>query len=176
MTKNIVLIGMPGSGKSTVGPVLAKVLGVGFIDTDVLVEQEERKSLQDIIDRDGLSAFLKIEERIISEMNIDGHVIATGGSVVYSLTAIEALKKNGIIVYLKLPYHQIRKRIKDTTGRGMVIKKGQGLLELYEERTPLYEKYADATVNCSGKNMETIIHTIIEVLQIKPPENHRSKW
>ena len=165
--RNVVLIGMPGVGKSTIGLLLAKALGKLFIDTDLLIEQEEGRPLQNIIDRDGLTAFLRIEENTILNMDVTGHVVATGGSVVYSLKAIATLKKNGIIIYLKVPYHEIEARIRDNANRGIAMSKGQDLSELYKERTPLYEKYADAIVDCSGKDVESITRTITAIVNTK---------
>ena len=164
--KNVVLIGMPGVGKSTIGLLLAQAFGKHFTDTDLLIEQQEGRSLQEIIDSDGLSAFLRIEENTILNADVTGHVVATGGSVVYSLKAIERLKENGIVIYLKLPYHEIKARIRNETDRGIAMSKGQALSELYEERTPLYEKYADAIIDCSGKDVETIVKTITAVVNI----------
>jgi len=164
--KNVVLIGMPGVGKSTIGLLLAQAFGKHFTDTDLLIEQQEGRSLQEIIDSDGLSAFLRIEENTILNADVTGHVVATGGSVVYSLKAIERLKENGIVIYLKLPYHEIKARIRNETDRGIAMSKGQELSELYEERTPLYEKYADAIIDCSGKDVETIVKTITAVVNI----------
>jgi shikimate kinase len=165
--RNVVLIGMPGAGKSTIGPLLAQALGKLFIDTDTLIEQQEGRSLQDIIDRDGLTEFLRIEEHILRNMDINGHVVATGGSVVYSLKAIATLKKNGIIIYLKVPYHEIEARIRDNANRGIAMSKGQDLSELYKERTPLYEKYADAIVDCPGKDVEAIVRMIAAMVTTK---------
>ncbi len=162
---NVVLIGMPGVGKSTIGRLLAQALRKQFIDTDALIQRQEGRSLQQIIDRDGLDAFLKIEERMIVDIEIDGHVVATGGSVVYSQKAVAALKKNGIVIYLTLPYREIEARLGETTDRGIAMGKGQSLSQLYQERVPLYEKCADATVDCSGKDAETVVAAIIAVLK-----------
>ena len=162
--RNVVLIGMPGVGKSTIGLLLAQALGKLFIDTDKLIEEQEGRSLQDIIDRDGLLAFLRIEENRILNMDVSGHVVATGGSVVYSLKAIEHLKEDGIIIYLKVPYHEIKTRIRNEANRGIAMSKEQDLSELYEERTPLYEEYADAIIDCSGKDVETIVRTITAIV------------
>jgi shikimate kinase len=164
--RNVVLIGMPGVGKSTIGLLLAQALGKLFIDTDTLIEQQEGRPLQDIIDCDGLPAFLRIEENTILNMDVTGHVVATGGSVVYSLKAIERLKGNSTIIYLKVAYHEIKARIKNEANRGIAMSKEQDLSGLYEERTPLYEKYADGIIDCSGKDAETIVRTITAIVNI----------
>jgi shikimate kinase len=164
--RNVVLIGMPGVGKSTIGLLLAQALGKLFIDTDTLIEQQEGRPLQDIIDCDGLPAFLRIEENTILNMDVTGHVVATGGSVVYSLKAIERLKGNSTIIYLKVAYHEIKARIKNEANRGIAMSKEQDLSGLYEERTPLYEEYADAIIDCSGKDAETIVRTITAIVNI----------
>jgi shikimate kinase len=162
--RNVILIGMPGVGKSTVGRLLGQALGKLFIDTDTLIEQQEGRSLQDIIDRDGLTAFLRIEEHAILNMDINGHVVATGGSVVYSPRAMARLKENGTIFYLKVPYHEIKARITNEANRGIAMSKEQDLSGLYEERTPLYEAYADATIDCSGNDVAAIIATITAIV------------
>ena len=129
--KNVVLIGMPGVGKSTIGRLLAQALGRAFVDTDAVIEQQEGRSLQDIIDRDGLTSFLNVEEQTVMGLAVSGHVIATGGSVVYSTRAMARLKENGIAIYLKVPYHEIKARIKDESNRGLVMGKEQDLLAIY---------------------------------------------
>jgi len=158
--KNIVLIGMPGAGKSTVGVLLAKALGMPFIDTDLKIQEEEGKLLQEIIDTKGIEQFIKIEERVALNLNVKNHVIATGGSIIYGQLAMEHLKKNGLLVYLKLPYKEIERRVKNITTRGIAMAKGQTLLELYKERVILYERYADIIVDCSNKTIEDIVSII----------------
>lgn len=162
--KNIVLIGMPGAGKSTVGVLLAKALGMPFIDTDLVIQEKEGKCLQDIIDSKGIEYFLSLEEGVILNLNVKGHVIATGGSVVYSKAAVRYLRENGILVYLNLRYGEIEMRIENMSGRGIVIKKGQRLDELFNERAPLYEEYADVVIDCSGKDMERIVNEILTII------------
>jgi shikimate kinase len=161
MKTNIVLIGMPGAGKSTVGVVLAKTLGKLFVDTDLLIQQSERRLLQQIICEDGVKAFLAAEERIILQMMVTNTVIATGGSVVYSPAAMRRLQNQGIIVYLQLPLAEIERRITDMASRGIALGAGQQLSDLYRERVPLYESYADLTVDCSGLSLEAIITAIV---------------
>lgn len=148
--KNIVLIGMPGCGKSTVGVVLAKSMGYRFLDSDLLIQESENKLLSEIIEQEGLEKFNQIENKINAAINADRSVIATGGSVVYGKEAMEHLKKIGIIVYIKLPYKEIAHRLGNLAKRGVSIKKGQTLLDLYNERVPLYEQYADIIVEENG--------------------------
>ncbi|HHW68548.1 MAG: shikimate kinase [Epulopiscium sp.] len=161
--KNIVLIGMPGAGKSTIGVVLAKTLKMPFIDTDILIQQKQNRLLQEIIEEDGIEEFLSIEEQVILDLDVWGSVISTGGSVVLESDGMRHLKENGFVVYLQLPYKEIEKRIRDITTRGIVMQKGQSLLQVYDERVPLYEKYADAMIRCMGKNMEQIIKELKEL-------------
>ncbi|HWR90038.1 MAG TPA: shikimate kinase [Dissulfurispiraceae bacterium] len=160
--RNIVLIGMPGAGKSTVGVLLAKALGMPFVDTDLLIQASEGRLLQDIIDSGGIGEFLRVEEKVILSLNVRGHVIATGGSVVYSTGAMEHLRRDGFIIYLDVPLEQVEERIRNITTRGIAMRKGQDLREVYEERAPLYRKYADITVDCSGKDMETVVRIIAD--------------
>ena len=150
MKNNIILIGMPGSGKSTVGVVLAKKLGFQFIDSDLVIQEQSGKLLYQLIEELGEAGFLVLENKINAQIQADKSVIATGGSAVYGEEAMRHFKKTGTVVYLKLPYEELEVRLGDLHKRGVVIKKGSSLRELYEERTPLYEKYADITVYCSG--------------------------
>ena len=150
MKNNIVLIGMPGSGKSTVGVVLAKMLGYQFIDMDIVIQEKEKKLLQEIIFEKGNDGFMEIENRINSEIEAEYTVIAPGGSVIYGKEAMEHLHNIGIVVYLKLGHQELEKRLGDLRKRGVVLKDGYTLKNLYEERTPLYEKYADITVDEEG--------------------------
>lgn len=159
---NIVLIGMPGAGKSTAGVLLAKALGKPFVDTDILIQQEEKRKLHEIIEKHGIKHFLHIEEKHILALEVSDCVIATGGSVIYSKKAIEHLKKQGLLVYLQLSLEEIENRLKDITTRGIAMEKGHSLGELYIERKPLYEEHADITIRCSGLNMEEVVEEIIE--------------
>ncbi|WP_010275691.1 shikimate kinase [Paenibacillus senegalensis] len=159
---NIVLIGMSGAGKSTLGVLLAKALGMDFIDTDIVIQRLEGRQLQDIIDHEGIEAFLEIEERAVSELHLENTIVATGGSVIYSEKAMNALKRNGQIIYLHVPFDEIQRRLKNITNRGIVIKKGCSLKDVYEERTPLYEKYSDVTLDCSNKDIEFCVSKIID--------------
>lgn len=165
--KNIVLIGMPGVGKSTVGVILAKMIGYHFVDTDILIQEQENRLLCDIIESDGVEGFLEIENKINSNINITDSVIATGGSVIYGKEAMEHLGEIGTIIYLKLPYNILDERLENIKGRGVVLKDGQGLHDLYEERIPLYEKYADIVIDEEGLSVEETIEKILEVLNKK---------
>jgi len=150
MMKNIILIGMPGAGKSTIGVVLAKILGYQFIDSDLLIQKQEGKILQDLIEEKGTENFLTIENQVNCAIETDMTVISTGGSAVYCHEAMMKFKEKGIIVYLQLSYDNINKRLGSLKGRGVVLRKGETLLDLYRERIPLYEQYADMTVNVDG--------------------------
>lgn len=158
--KNLVLIGMPASGKSTIGVLLAKTLGMDFIDTDLLIQQSEGALLQDIIINKGIDRFIQIEQEIITKLNCTNCVIATGGSAVYGEKAMEHLKLNGIVVYLEASYEEIKRRLTNIKSRGIVFVKGQDLFSLYNERMPLYQKYADISINCDGKSIEDIVSLI----------------
>ena len=162
--ENIVLIGMPGAGKSTVGVVLAKSLGMQFIDTDILIQERTGRMLQQILDEDGPDAFKRIEEETILSLHSRRAVIATGGSVVCSEAAMAHLKSEGVVVYLEIAYEEMEARLKNITTRGILLLPGQSLREMYDERVPLYEKYADITVACSGEDLESVVGNVIEVL------------
>ncbi len=145
---NLVLIGMPGCGKSTIGVLLAKSMLCEFVDTDLIIQNKHKKSLCEIISEDGLENFKETENEVLSEINCENCVIATGGSAVYCGKGMANLKKNGKIVYLKLSPEEIKKRIKNIRTRGIAMKEGTTIEELYLERAPLYEKYADYIVEC----------------------------
>lgn len=159
--KNIVLIGMPGAGKSTIGVLLAKSLLMNFTDTDLIIQRQYAKSLCDIIDEKGREAFLKIENDVIASSEFCGCVVATGGSAVYGSEAMAHLKKDGVIIYLKLPVEEIEKRISNIQTRGVAMKKGTTLEDLYNERRELYEKYADYTLDCRGLSAEECVNRIL---------------
>lgn len=154
---NIVLIGMPGCGKSTVGVVLAKNLALDFIDSDLLIQRETGKRLSAIIEECGDDGFREIENRINSGIQAEHSVIATGGSVVYGEEAMAHLKRIGMVIYLKLSYAQIEDRLGNLHARGVSIKEGQTLHDLYDERCPLYECWADMTVDCDGKRLREVV-------------------
>ncbi len=158
--RNIVLIGMPVAGKSTVGVILAKVLGYQFIDTDLVIQEQEKRLLKDIIKEDGLDGFIEVENQVNANLEVENTVIATGGSVIYGKEAMEHLKSIGTIVYIKLSYETLENRLSNIRQRGVVLKKGQSLRELYEERCPLYEKYADITVNAENMDVEKTLESI----------------
>lgn len=158
--KNIVLIGMPGAGKSTVGVLLAKALKMPFIDTDLLIQQQENCYLQEIIDSRGLNEFMKIEENIVLGLNMENHVIATGGSVIYSKPAMNHLKASGVLVFLNTKMYQLERRLKNAHTRGIAMKEGQTLSTLFNERIPLYRQYADIEIDCSKKHIELIVEEI----------------
>lgn len=164
MHKNIILIGMPGSGKSTLGVVLAKVLGMGFSDMDLLIQQRTNRRLQEIIDTDGLEAFLSAEEATILSVTGENMVLATGGSAVLSEKAMAHLKSIGTVVYLDVPFRILCKRIKNMATRGIACQPGQTLADIYKYRTPLYEKYADITVASKNKKFEQTVDEIIRAL------------
>ena len=153
---NIILIGMPGAGKSTVGVILAKRIGFHFIDTDLVIQTQEKCRLQQIIDTQGLQDFRKIEEQMLLELHTNHSVIATGGSVIYSSEGIEKLGKTGYRIYIQVPLQSLQQRIADMGQRGLVMDKGQTFEQLYRERTPLYEKFADLTILCENINAEQV--------------------
>ena len=165
MKKNIVLIGMPGSGKSTVGVILAKVLGYTFIDSDLLIQKEEKKLLKEIIAREGQEGFLRIENRVNASIETENSVIATGGSVVYCEEAMKHLQEIGTVIYLKLDYQILKKRLSNLIGRGVVLKDGQTLEDLYKERVPLYEKYGEYIIDEKNTDAEGTLQKILEVLK-----------
>ncbi len=161
---NIILIGMPGVGKSTLGVVLAKVLGFQFIDADLLIQEQERKKLHQIIKEVGINGFMEIENQVNASIEAERSVIATGGSVVYCRQAMSHLKEIGTVVYLKVSLSTLEKRLGNLKRRGVILKKGQTLKDLYEERVPLYEKYADVVVDEKGRNLEECLQLLLEKL------------
>ncbi len=161
---NIVLIGMPGCGKSTVGVLLAKVMQYGFVDCDLLIQKRYSSSLQNIIDTKGLDFFLDAEEETIMLIDEDNAVIATGGSAVYSQKAMEHLKKNALVVYISLPLEEIEKRLTNIKTRGVAMEKGSTVARLYKERSPLYEKYADITVNTHNLGIEETVEKTAKLI------------
>ncbi|MBQ9956265.1 MAG: shikimate kinase [Ruminococcus sp.] len=163
--RNIILIGMPGVGKSTIGVILAKILGYRFIDTDLIIQEKEGRLLKDIIAKEGIDGFLEIENRICSELETEKCVIATGGSAVYGASAMEHFKEIGTVVYLQLDYRKLKYRLGNIRNRGVVIRKGQRLWDLYKERTELYEKYADLVIDENGCGIEKTVNKILAKLQ-----------
>lgn len=161
---NIILIGMPGAGKSTIGVVLAKRMGYRFIDSDLVIQEKYGKLLHDLITENGVDGFWQIENDVNLEINTDDSVIATGGSAVYGEAAMEHFRSIGTVVYLKLPFEEVTERLGDLKERGVTLKDGQDLMDLYQERIPLYEKYAHLTVECHGKMLKDIVEEIQEAI------------
>ncbi|MBO4798823.1 MAG: shikimate kinase [Candidatus Methanomethylophilaceae archaeon] len=164
MSDNLVLIGMPASGKSTAGVILAKLLGMDFLDTDLLIQKKTGMKLCDLIAWKGIDGFLQTEEEVCCSIRTDHCVIATGGSVVYGKEAMTHLKAIGRIIYLSVDFPTFSKRLSSVRSRGVVLREGQSLRELYEERVPLYEAYADQTVFERGQSVEDTVSQIIEGL------------
>ena len=162
---NIILIGMPAVGKSTVGVVIAKRLGYRFIDTDILIQETTGKLLREIIAESGTEGFLKIEDEINAKVDVEKTVISPGGSVVYCENAMKHYKEIGKVLYLKVSYETISKRLKNAKKRGVVLRDGQTLEDLYNERVKLFEKYADITVCEDGQTLEETIDSVLEALE-----------
>lgn len=162
---NVVLIGMPGAGKSTVGVVLAKKLGYRFVDSDLVIQEKYGRLLHELIEENGVEGFLKIENDVNASLEVHRTVIATGGSAVYGTDAMAHLCQSGVAVYLKLPYEEVEERLGDLNARGVTIRPGQTLADLYEERTPLYEKYAHIVVECGGKMLKDVAAEAAEKVQ-----------
>ena len=162
--RNIVLIGMPGVGKSTVGVILAKATRRSFLDTDVWIQAHEGRTLQDILDAEGMPAFVTIEAGCILSLDVPGHVIATGGSVVYGADAMRHLAAGGAVVYLHLPFELLERRVTNMATRGVVMARGHALADLFEQRRPLYERWAELTVDCEDKTQDEIAAEIAEKL------------
>lgn len=163
--RNIVLIGMPGAGKSTVGVLLAKTLQRSFLDTDLLIQVRERRSLQAIIDAEGMDGFLDREAAVVASLDVADHVIATGGSVVYRPAAMAHLRAHGIIVFLSLPLQAISGRLHNIATRGVAMHPGQQLTDLFAERQPLYARYADLTLDATGLTPEETVTQLVALLE-----------
>ena len=166
MKSNIVLIGMPGVGKSTIGVILAKILGYHFLDSDLVIQEREGKRLHQIITEEGTDGFLKIENDVNASLEVERTIIATGGSAVYGKEAMAHLKEIGEVVYLKADYQTIKRRLGNLEKRGVALKPGQTLMDLYEERTALYEKYADVVVDEKGLGTEETIGAVLRSLNL----------
>lgn len=164
---NIVLIGMPGCGKSTVGVLLAKALQMDFVDTDIVLQQQQGKKLQEIIDQVGNDAFLKMEEDCVRGLACDQTVVATSGSVVYGKEAMRRLHENGLVVYIRLPYEEIERRLSNLATRGVTLKKGQTLRNLYDERIPLYEAEADYTFEPEESDVQKTVLDLAQRLSVR---------
>ncbi len=161
MSDNLILIGMPGSGKSTAGVILAKLLGMDYLDTDLLIQKKTGMKLCDLIARKGIDGFLQTEEEVCRSIRTDHCVIATGGSVVYGKEAMTHLKAIGRIIYLSVDFPTLSGRLSSLRQRGVVLREGQSLRGLYDERVPLYEAYADQTVFEKGRSIEDTVSQII---------------
>lgn len=166
MKNNIVLIGMPSCGKSTIGVVLAKVLGYRFLDSDLVIQEQTGKLLCELIDEKGIDGFNAIENQVNASLTCEQCVIATGGSVIYGTDAMEHLKKIGVVVYLRLSLSTLEERIGDLTARGVSIRENQSFEDLYMERKPLYEKYADITVDADGMQIRELVLALKEKIAI----------
>jgi shikimate kinase len=164
---NIVLIGMPGSGKSTVGVLLARLTARRFLDTDMLIRKATGRTLQEIVDTDGYMVLRKIEEGVLVSLDYHDHVIATGGSAVYSQVAMEHLKSDGLIVFLDADLATVESRVHDSATRGLAKRPDQTLADLFAERLPLYTKYADVTVSCGGLTDEEVCSRIVGELRTR---------
>ena len=163
--KNIIFIGMPGAGKSTIGVVIAKIFGYDFVDSDLLIQNQEGDILEHLIDKYGIDGFLKIENQVNRDIDVKKTVISTGGSVCYCDEALRHMSEYGVIVYIKTDYESLHQRLGDLHQRGVVIRNGSTLLDLYNERTPLYEKYADVIADVSGCRIEEAIDKIKKELK-----------
>lgn len=165
MKKNLIFIGMPAVGKSTVGVVVAKRLGMQFVDTDLLIQEQEERLLREIIADVGEEGFLKIENQVNRDLNVKNAVIAPGGSVVYCEEAMQHFKEIGTVVYLKASYQTIKRRIRSPKKRGVVLKDGQSFRDLYHERTKLFEQYADITISEDGCRIEQTIENVLNAVE-----------
>lgn len=162
---NIVLIGMPGAGKSTVGVVLAKKLGYRFLDSDLIIQDKYGKLLQELITEHGIEGFWKLENDVNASIQVNKSVIATGGSAVYGEEAMKHLRQMGTVIYLKLSYEEVEDRLGDLNARGVTLREGQTLRELYAERIPLYEKYAHMVVDCDHKYLRQVVKEITGIYE-----------
>ena len=165
MTKNLILIGMPGAGKSTIGVLLAKQLGLDFIDTDLLLQRQESLRLQQLITLRGVDSFRKAEEKMLLELNCVNTVVATGGSVVYSKPGMAHLQELGCLIYLHISLPQLTQRIADMGERGILIAAGQSFADLYAERSPLYSQYADIDIEISDLAVEEVLQKVEKCVQ-----------
>lgn len=161
--KNIVIIGMPSSGKSSIGEPLSKKLGFDFIDTDKIIFEKEGRPLGEIVSSDGLGRFLEIQECVLMDIDVENYVISTGGSVVYNEKGMNHLKSDGFVVFLKTSLSDIQERI--TTNRRFAREKEQTLEDIYNERVPLYEKFSDVSLDCSGKSVNQLVEEIYKIFR-----------
>ena len=164
--KNLILIGMPGSGKSTVGVILAKAMTRPYLDSDILIQLKENRSLQDIVDEDGYMVLRDIEEQVLLDINCENHVIATGGSAAYSSKAMEHLKQNGVVIFLNATLETLKSRIHNYETRGLAKRADQSFADLFQERLELYTKYADLVIDSNNRSQEQVCDDIHEQLQL----------
>ncbi|PWG61557.1 shikimate kinase [Sediminicurvatus halobius] len=169
---NVVLIGMPGAGKSTVGVLLAKRLALGFVDTDLLIQSHAGRSLQTIVDQQGHEALRAVEEEVLQTLTVRDHVIATGGSAVYSEAAMAALRRDGVIVHLHVDWPVLERRVTNLDTRGIAKAGDQTLRDVYDEREPLYQRHAEITVDASQLDQEATMEAIVEALQGRGQAHH----
>lgn len=162
--KNVILVGMPACGKSTVGVVLAKTMNKGFVDTDILIQQAESRTLQEIIDQEGNDYFHHVEERVLLNFEGEDYVVATGGSAIYFDRAMDKFKEKGVVVYIKVTLDTILERLNNIKSRGVTLEKGQTIADLYEQRIPLYQKQADMVVEADGLSVEEVVEKIVELI------------
>lgn len=163
---NLVLIGMPAAGKSTLGVILAKALGMSFVDADLLIQKKEGLLLQEIINKNGNDYFKKVEEYVLRGIDVENTVISTGGSAIYYPLAMEHLKKDAIVIYIDVPFEEIARRLNNISTRGITLGKGETLKDLYDKRKPLYEKYADITLESGGLNVEESLDALVKALKV----------
>lgn len=159
---NLVLIGMAGAGKSTVGPLLARILSYGFVDVDDLIAADQQQSLQALVDRHGALWFRELEEKILLGLELQRHVIATGGSAIYGEAGMRHLQENGLVVFLDVPLTVLEARVGDMATRGLAREEGQSFAQLFAERQPLYRKYADIRIECAGMSLAEICDAILK--------------
>lgn len=165
MNENIILIGMAGAGKSTTGVVVAKILAMDFLDGDLVIQKKTGRTLQDIIDKEGNAAFRKIEEEVLCGIQVENTVIAPGGSAIYYPSVFDHFKKNGKVVFLHVPFDEIQRRLSNLATRGVTLEDGQTIEDLYYQRLPLYQKYADITIDTAGLTLEETVAKIIESIK-----------
>ena len=163
--ENIILTGMPTSGKSTVGVILAKILGKDFIDSDILIQKREGASLSEIIESKGIDGFLKCEEQALLAINVSNTVIATGGSAIYSEAGMKHLSEEAVVIYLKIGQEDLKKRLKSIKERGVVMRPGESLEDMFAARSELYERYADITVEEEGASVEDTVNAVAGALR-----------
>lgn len=167
MGRNITLIGMPAAGKSTVGVLLAKRLGYSFVDVDIVIQNQEGKLLKEIIAEQGLDGFLEVENRVNARISEHEAVIAPGGSVIYGKEAMENLKSQGVVVYLKISFEELTERLGNVVDRGVVLREGMTLRDLYEERIAYFEKYADITIDEEGKDFGEVVDELRRLMEAR---------